>query len=115
MTEAETRLVNLMPHDLVVLNNGRFVLAQSGHVARMDQHVVDDILLRVPGAVLPLASVRYGTVSALPAQRPGVLLVVSRALAAEVARPDLVFPDLEIRDDHHRVVGCQRLARFAVS
>lgn len=108
-----THLVNLMPHDLVVMNGGCFVLAPSGQVARVDQHVVEDTLLHVPGAVLQLATVRYGTVSALPAQTPGVLLVVSRAVAAEVVRPDLVFPDLEIRDEHRRVIGCQRLARFA--
>ncbi|HEY6422290.1 MAG TPA: hypothetical protein VIY28_03385 [Pseudonocardiaceae bacterium] len=35
--------------------------------------------------------------------------------AAEVARPDLVFPDLEIRDERHRVIGCQRLARFSIT
>ncbi|MGH3902439.1 MAG: hypothetical protein ACRDTA_30125 [Pseudonocardiaceae bacterium] len=110
-----THLVNLMPHDLVVMNGSRFVLTPSGQVARVDQHVVDDTLLSVPGAVLPLATVRYGTVSALPPQRPGVLLVVSRAVAAEVARPDLLFPDLEIRDVHRRVIGCQRLARFAMT
>lgn len=115
MSTTETRLVNLTPHDLVIMNGVRFVLATSGQIARMEQHVVDDTLLRVPGAMLPLATVRYGTASALPAQQPGVLLVVSRAVAAEVARPDLVFPDLEIRDEQHRIVGCQRLARFAVS
>ncbi|MGH3529189.1 MAG: hypothetical protein ACRDS0_03650 [Pseudonocardiaceae bacterium] len=111
-----THLVNLMPHDLVVVNGVcRFVLAPSGQVARVDQHVVADALLSVSGTVLPLATVRYESVSGLPAQRPGVLFVVSRAVAAEVARPDLVFPDLEIRDEHHRVIGCQRLARFAVA
>lgn len=51
----------------------------------------------------------------LPAPRAGVLLVVSRAVAAEIPRPDLVFPDLEIRDENRRIVGCQRLARFADS
>ncbi|MGH3897262.1 MAG: hypothetical protein ACRDTA_03235 [Pseudonocardiaceae bacterium] len=76
---------------------------------------MDDTLLHVLGAVLPLATVRYGPVSALPVQRPGVLLVVSRAVAAEVARLDLVFPDLEIRDEHRRVIGRQRLARFDVT
>jgi hypothetical protein len=111
-----THLVNLMPHDLVLIDGvHRFVLAQSGQVARVDQHVVEETLLNVPGGVLPLATVRYGTVSGLPAQRPDVLLVVSRAVAAEVARTDLVFPDLEIRDEHHRVIGCQRLARFAAA
>lgn len=113
MPADETLLINLMPHDLVVMNNGRFVLAPSGPVARIDQHVVERTLLQVPGAVLPLARVRYGTVSALPEQRPGVLLVVSRTVAAEVTRPDLVFPDLEIRDAQQRIIGCQRLARFA--
>ncbi len=38
----------------------------------------------------------------------------SRTVAAEVSRPDLVFPDLEIRDENRRIVGCRRLARFAV-
>jgi hypothetical protein len=119
MTEAETRLVNLMPHDLVVINDGRFVLPPSGQVTRVDQHMVDETLIRVPGAaltaVLPLATVRYGTVSALPPPQPGVLLVVSRTVAAEIARPDLVFPDLEIRDADRRVIGCRRLARFTAT
>ncbi|MGH3692481.1 MAG: hypothetical protein ACRDRX_00485 [Pseudonocardiaceae bacterium] len=109
-----THLVNLMPHDLVIMNGRRFVLTSSGQVARVDQHVVDERLLDVAEAMLSLATIRYGTVSTLPAPQPGVLLVVSRAVAAEVARSDLVFPDLEIRDEQHRVIGCQRLARFAV-
>jgi hypothetical protein len=114
MTGPETRLINLTPHDLVVMNGTSFVLAPSGQVARMEQHVIDQMLLPVPGAVLPLAMVQYSAVSALPAPRPGVLLVVSRAVAAEVSRPDLVFPDLEIRDENHRIVGCRRLARFVM-
>lgn len=114
MTGPEAQLVNLMPHDLVVMNGASFVLASSGHIARVQQHVIDDMLLHVPGAVLPLATVQYGGVTDLPSQRPGVLLVVSRAVAAEVARPDLVFPDLEIRDENRRIVGCRRLARFVV-
>jgi hypothetical protein len=32
-----------------------------------------------------------------------------------MARPDLVFPDLEVRDEQHRVIGCQQLARFAMT
>jgi hypothetical protein len=114
MTGPQTRLVNLLPHDLVVMNGASFVLASSGHVARVEQHVIDDMLLHLPGAVLPLATVQYGAVSALPPQQPGVLFVVSRTVAAEVSRPDLVFPDLEIRDENCRIVGCRRLARFAV-
>jgi len=114
MASVETRLINLTPHHLVVIDADHFVLAPSGQVARVDQHAVDDTLLHVPGAVLPLATVRYGTVSALPSPQPGVLFVVSRAVAAEAARPDLVFPDLEIRDEQGRIVGCRRLARFAM-
>ena len=77
--------------------------------------MIGDMLLHVPGAVLPLATVQYGAVSDLPAPQPGVLLVVFRTVAAEVSRSDLVFPDLEIRDENRRIVGCRRLARFASS
>jgi hypothetical protein len=38
-----------------------------------------------------------------------------RAVAVEVARIDPVFPDLEIRNENLRIVGCQRLVRFAVA
>lgn len=33
----ETHLVNLMPHDLVVIDGGRFVLTSSGQVTRFRQ------------------------------------------------------------------------------
>jgi hypothetical protein len=102
------------PHDLVVLNGDRFTLAPSGPVPRIDQHVVDETVLHGAGVVLPLARVRYGSVSALSEPRQSVLLVISRTVAAEVGRPDLVFPDLEMRDTQHRIIGCQRLARFAL-
>lgn len=51
MIGRETQLVNLTPHDLVIMNGVSFVLASSGPVARVEQHVVDDMLLHVPGAV----------------------------------------------------------------
>ena len=53
----------------------------------------------------PLGRGAHAAQSALP----------GRAVAAEVARLDPVFPDLKIRSENLRTVGCQRLVRFAVA
>ncbi|MGH3567899.1 MAG: hypothetical protein ACRDRH_18095 [Pseudonocardia sp.] len=58
---------------------------------------------------------RYRGGAELPAEAPGVLLIVPRVLAREVPRADLLFPDEEIRDTHGRIVGCRRLARFVTA
>lgn len=78
-TARMTHLINLMPHDLVVISGAqRFVLPRfrSGRAsgsARGRRHAAQ----RAREAFLPLATVQHGTVADLPEPRPDVPLVVS--------------------------------------
>jgi hypothetical protein len=107
------RLVNLTPHQLrVVDHNGATVLdlpppdipARIGQTTVAEQHLG-------PTRV-PLRTIRYGPPTSLPEQTDNTILIVSRVVAQELDRPDLVFPDEEIRDNNGRITGCRALARF---
>jgi hypothetical protein len=103
---------NLTPHALVVLDHdGTTLLALPPCPAppRIEQHVVEEVL--DPAGVV-VQDIRYGRVVGLPDAALGVLLVVSRVVAREVPRHDLLFPDGEVRDADGRIVGCRQLARF---
>ena len=105
-------LRNLTPHALVVLDaddTALLTLPPCSTPPRIEQHIVTE--LAGPGGVV-VQDIRYGGVVGLPGATPGTLLVVSRVVAREVSRHDLVFPDGEVRDADGRVVGCRRLARF---
>jgi hypothetical protein len=103
---------NLTPHRLVVVDAAGaalLTLPPCPAPPRVDQEVVDEVVL--PTGVM-VRGIRYGPVSGLPDPTPGVVLVVSRVVAREVERADLVFPDGEVRDAEGRIIGCRRLARF---
>lgn len=108
------QLINLTPHAIFVFQPGSEV----------------DILLEIPKTEPPavlefvdepeeltvgdveIASgrLRYtGVITGLPEPKPGVLYVCSRLTAAVAGRPDVVFPDDEVRKDG-TVVGCHKLS-----
>jgi len=107
-----TTLVNLTPHRINVLDDERIVatIPPSGRVARLEQEPIAEELVGEPA--VPLVTIHYGACSELPPEQPGVRLVVSRIVATEVQRTDLVFPDLEVRDHRGAIIGCRRLARY---
>ncbi len=110
-----TELVNLTPHDVTIWDGDREVLAipPSGTVARL----AEEIRSRRTAAGIPIVEVGLGAAE-LPAPRPGVVHIVSRALAmtmrawdqADRTSADLVYPYDQVRDSTGRVVGCRALA-----
>lgn len=111
-------LVNLTPHPVSVIPNDVTVaiVAPSGRVARLREVVQAREELATEDGDIPLTSVRYSDhVDGLPEPRVGVIYLVSRVLAASVARADLVFPGGEVRDDNGNIIGCRYLGRFDVA
>jgi hypothetical protein len=105
------RLVNLTPHRLRVLDaDGATLLDQppAAEPARIEQITTRHEQV----GKVPIRAIRYGQPTALPAATEGVLLVVSRVVAQQTPRADLIFPDDEIRDEQGRIVACRTLARF---
>ena len=105
------RLRNLTPHRLRVLaenDNVLLDLPAPATPARIAQTVTGEAL--IDGA--PVRTIAYAAPHALPEAQPNIYLVVSRVVASEVRRADLLFPDEEVRDEHGRIVGCRALARF---
>lgn len=100
-------LKNFTPHPLALHGpEGIMNLPVSGSAPRLDVARVSLGTL----AGLPLVRSAMGNVQGLPAQEPGVVLVVS-ALVAEAApeRTDLAYPGEAIRDGAGRVVGARGL------
>lgn len=112
------RVVNLTPHAVRVLddlNSPVIEFAPSGTVARLRESLTSGLTLRVHGVDCPAALVRYvDTVEGLPFSRPGVILLVSRVLAAAVVREDLYFPGGEVRAQDGTIIGCRYLGRFTM-
>ncbi|GAB1512565.1 hypothetical protein [Actinophytocola sp. KF-1] len=108
-------LVNLTPHLLCVMASSGAVLLELPRCevpARMTQEVVRTETLPAPDGPVPVDVIGYLHPIALPPPRPGTWYVVSRVVARDVPRADLVFPDEEVRDDRGAIIGCRRLARF---
>lgn len=101
---------NWTPHRITVVrtdSGADLVLEPAGPAPRLtttreDLGVLDGV---------PMVRATMGDVTGLPAERPGVILVVS-AMVAEAApeRADLACPGELIRDDAGQVVGCRGLA-----
>lgn len=103
-------IVNLTPHDIVVLaENGRDVLTTlkpDGTVARV-------AVTREPAGTvdgLPVYRTTYGAVTGLPAPTPGVCWLVSLLVRqAAPERADLLTPGELVRNTAGQPVGCKGL------
>ena len=127
---AGERLVNLTEHDVMLVarpGSGSDALAEpslaripsDGRFARVDDGSarVRERLIDTESGVVRLTWLhRSDRLVDLPAPKAGIRYVVSRvtALAAR-DRGDLVFPFVEIRDEHGRVTAAQGLASFRPS
>lgn len=110
------KVVNLTPHDIDVIRDGRVLMSipRSGVVARLVETVEEAPPLTTDLGTIPATTVRYGRPADLPEPTPGTRFLVSRVLAAAVARPDLCFPSGEVRDPGGRIIGCTSLGCFPV-
>lgn len=108
-------IVNLTPHSVAVSPPERATVTfpPAGPVARVREVMGQPVLIVTPSGETPIVGVRYAeAVDDLPAAVDGVLYLVSRVTAAAVPRPDLVFPQGELRDGVGRIVGCLALGTF---
>ena len=116
MSRVGRELINLTPHEVVVIaDDGTQMVSvpASGRVARLRESRTPIRPVRSGGVDVPTVVVTYeDVVEDLPDPAPGVVLIVSRVLAAAVPRADLVFPAGEVRDPGGRMIGCQALGRF---
>jgi hypothetical protein len=106
--------VNLTPHAVNILaEDGTQILSvpPSGTVARIAEtaHPAGE------RDGIPFAEVSLGDVHGLPAAEDGVTLIGSMPLlmamaAAQIARPDAVYPYGQVRDGEGRIIGCRSLA-----
>lgn len=107
-------IVNLTPHDVVVVVDGKLKTFMSeaeayGGLPRVQEKK------RLLGHInnIPIVQIAYGEVENLPAPRDGFLYIVSTLVRERsLNRRDLVSPTGFVRDGNGRIVGC---AEFAVS
>lgn len=103
------KLRNLTPHAILVCGLEVPSEPVSARV-EMSRVVIGTIL--VGEMEVPLYRPQMGEVTGLPSPESGVLLIVSRVVAAAVpGRDDVVFPDDLVRDEAGRVVGANGLSK----
>lgn len=102
--------VNLTPHEVVVKRpDGSILLSipASGELARVSQETVRTYV-DVNG--VPHSKTIYGEVEGLPAPQKDTTYIVSGILAQKLEnRPDVVYPNEQVRDELGHVVGCLSL------
>ena len=98
------KFVNLTPHDITVVVNGKTtVFPKTETVARCE--MVRDKFDVING--IPIYATRYGYVTNLPPVKKNVIYIVSAMVKEkEYTRHDLVSPGNLIRDDRGVVTGC---------
>lgn len=103
-------IINLTPHDVVVILDKTVAVPASGQIARcsMTRRQVGSV--SVDGMIVPVNKVVYGDVD-LPDPQAGVFYIVS-AMVAQAApdRPDLLIVDDTVRNDAGQVIGCKAFA-----
>jgi hypothetical protein len=111
----ELTLINLTTHPVIVYAGDRSVASwpPSGGFARLEEVLDGKGSLATDQGEVPGVRIRYSErVADLPEPRAGTAYIVSRVLAAAVARDDLYFPYDEVRDADGRIVGCRALGQF---
>jgi hypothetical protein len=107
----EVKLVNLTPHEVVVLDANNVVLRvpPSGQVARVA--VKEELVGTVNG--VPVYRTTYGAIEGLPEPEQGTIYIVSLLVLQAMAgkRSDLVAPNTSptplgaVRDAQGRIIG----------
>jgi hypothetical protein len=105
------RIVNLTPHDVVVLDEDgktRGVIGVSDRVLRLS--TVDDGESEETAGVT-IRNVRFGVLEWTPERQEDTRYLVSLPVAIAFHRDDFLVPYGEVRDESGRIIGCRELAR----
>lgn len=99
-----TVLVNLTPHDVLVIDGEKSIdIQKSGEVARVSTK--SEKIGTAAG--LPLFTTVYGEVTGLPTPSTGTYLIVSALVRCALPeRKDLISPSQLVRNSAGEIVGC---------
>lgn len=108
--------INVTPHGVNRYDDAGNVvlsLAPSGTIARLTEHTQS-----APDGHAATVVVKLGECIGLSDPQPGVVYVASMPLvmglrAADINRPDVVYPYGQVRDSNGRIIGCRDFATIA--
>ncbi|MFT3861385.1 hypothetical protein [Micropruina sp.] len=110
------KVINLTPHPVTVDPGApdAITFPPTGVLARIREVQGKPFWVTVDGIRVPVQPISYADdIEGLPSPTDGVLYLVSRVTAAATDRPDLVFPQDELRDENGQIIGCRALGTFA--
>ena len=104
-------IINLTPHEIVVLNDQNevvFKLPSEGVARCKTEKTVVGYLNGIP-----VKKTRFGAIEGLPQAQKGVAYIVSAITAqAAVDRDDLYIVEDTVRDDAGRIIGCKSFGKI---
>ena len=108
------RLINLTPHEVVIINNGvNTVFKPESIPARCSSSTIVVGEIKIDGGTVDLTSTSFGEVEGLPSENEGVGYIVSRLVAeACPQRHDLYVTNGAVRDGSGRIIGCTSLTQI---
>jgi len=106
------KIVNLTPHSLNILVDGKDIVVQpSGTIARAATVRKQMGSISIDGVDVPINKTVFGDISGLPDPAPDTIYVVSMLVAQAVPnRDDVYIVDDIVRDDQGRIIGAKALA-----
>jgi len=107
------QLVNLTPHEIVILREDcELHIPPSGVVARCETKRETIGYIDMDNCKIPVSKTAFGKVEGLPGPVEGKFYIVSSIVAqAARDRKDLLIPDDSVRDNQGRIIGVRALAK----
>ena len=105
-------IVNLTPHDITVISQGKSIVFPKFPVsARVSSKTEVLTHFYTPEMSIPLTQVVFGELEGLPDPIEGIFFIVSRIVReAAKKRTDLLVPQGLIRDENGQPIGCESLS-----
>lgn len=111
------RLINLTPHDVVILNNNgdKIVIPKSEETLRVSSETKIKDYIKVIDkdslVSIPISETKFSGISSIPERKENTFYIVSLLTCQACPdRDDFFIPNESVRDENGVIIGCKSLS-----